>query len=504
MKPDRMPSMNRSNDYKQTMKLQVGQNDHRPDKEDFLRTIRELLEKSKLLQSFKVRFDAGETLLRENQQNDKLYIILDGMVEQVKESAGRITPIDMHGPGAFMGLLSFQTGEPAFTSVMAKTDLTALVVNHEDFDRFLTKYPSISRLIQGLAFSNLSDRYRRVVTLHVQVDLLSKQLEQERNQLQRAISELERTRDMLITQEKMATLGELTAGLAHEINNPASALLRSVDYLIRGLPDLIGKSATLPDTGLLRTFFESGMMRDIADTSTSRERMKGLGKDFPELSRTDLRRLTEMPDEMLGMIGPLLKNPKRREEAAILLEAWQAGVFMNGIKISTSRIEYLVKSLKSYSRPSGKEPELADIRTGIRETLQILGNRLNEVDVKLNLPAIPKVKCFVGELNQVWTNLVINACDAMEDKGTLYVTCGTTDSGMVWTRFGDTGPGVPEMLKNRIFDSSFTTKTAGGEFGLGIGLAICKGIIEKHGGSIRVLDREGGGAEFEIKLPPAS
>jgi signal transduction histidine kinase len=142
---------------------------------------------------------------------------------------------------------------------------------------------------------------------------------------------------------------------------------------------------------------------------------------------------------------------------------------------------------------------VADIREGLKETLMILGNRLNDIQLSIDLPEIPLVRCFVGELNQVWTNIIINACDAMDDKGELYVKCGFDDE-YVWVSIADSGPGVPDMIKNRIFDPSFTTKTAGGEFGLGIGLAITKGIVEKHSGIIKVKDRKEGGAEFLIKL----
>jgi len=108
------------------------------------------------------------------------------------------------------------------------------------------------------------------------------------------------------------------------------------------------------------------------------------------------------------------------------------------------------------------------------------------------------------EENQVWTNIIINACDAMDDEGRLFINCGTSSDNQVWVTFADNGPGVPDALKTKVFESSFTTKTAGGEFGLGIGLAISKSIIQKHSGSLSVRDRMGGGAEFVVHLPAYS
>jgi len=471
------------------------------DKSLVINRIKELLPTSSLLGKLKKTFTEGEIVIKEHQQNDKLYIILDGYISQVKSGAGMNTPIDMLGPGDFVGLLSFQTGEPAFTTTKATKTVETLCLDHQNFELFLTRYPEISKIIQGLIFSNLSERYRRVVTLHVEVALLSKQLEQERNQLQKAIAELEKTRNMLISQEKMATLGELTAGLAHEINNPASALLRSVEYLIQSLPNMAERASALPDTGLVRFFFEAGFKREIDASGTIRARQKVLSETYPWISRGNIRLLSEMNEAVFAKIKPFMDNKKNQELMILLIEAYQSGVFLGGIKLSTSRIEYLVKSLKSYSRQSGAEPEVADIREGLKETLMILGNRLNDIVVTEELPEIPLVRCYVGELNQVWTNIIINACDAMDDKGELIVTCGKSDDDYVWISIADNGPGVPDMIKNRIFDPSFTTKTAGGEFGLGIGLAITKGIVEKHSGTIKVKDRPKGGAEFFIKLP---
>jgi signal transduction histidine kinase len=472
------------------------------DKGTFVEKIREMMPDSELMSRLKQTFPEGEFMLRENQENTKLYIILDGYVSQVKEGDEVNTNIGMQGPGDFIGLLSFQTGEPVFTSAKASTKVTTLALDHDSFEVFLTRYPEISKTLQGLIFSNLAERYRKVVTLHVEVAELTKQLEAEKNHLKKTIKELERTRNALISQEKMATLGELTAGLAHEINNPASALLRSVDYLITTLPDMAQRASALPDTGLVRFFFEMGLKREYADTAEQRARMKELAKKYPHIHRGKLRTMAEMDHDVLERLKPFAEKAEKEEMLQLLLDSYQSGIFMNGIRLSTARIEYLVKSLKSYSRQSGKEPEVADVREGIRETLQILGNRLKDIKVKIDFPEIPPVTCFVGELNQVWTNLIINACDAMNDVGELYISCGLADDNEhVWFRVADNGPGVPHKIKKRIFDSSFTTKTASQDFGLGIGLAITQSIVEKHHGTIEVYDRQGGGAEFVVTLP---
>ena len=471
------------------------------DRNVFMQTIREMLPHSPLLSSLVVHFEEGQMILQEFATNDCLYIILEGVVTQVKENDAIHTKIDKQGPGDFIGLLSFQTGEPVFTSARAQTKVTALAIDHQSFDELIHKYPDISDTLQGLIFTNLSSRYRRVVTLHVEVDQLSQELKKERTQLKKTIRELEHTRNMLINQEKMAVLGELTAGLAHEMNNPASALLRSVDFLINTLPGMLEKASLLPHTQLLRYFFECGQQRIFISSAQQRERTRILARDYPLLNRSRIRILAEMNEETFERIIPFMGDPKHYELLELFLEAFQAGVFMTGIRLSAGRIEHLVKSLKSFSRQSNGMQEMTDIRNGIMETLQILNNQLKNIQVEVNLPEIARVNCDPGEINQVWINIIINACDAMQGRGGLFISCGEDPDGFVWVRIGDTGPGIPDKFKKKIFDSSFTTKTAGGEFGLGLGLAISKGIIEKHQGTLEVFDRQGGGAEFIIRLP---
>ncbi len=473
-------------------------------KEEFVQTIKEMLPDSELLQSLVRHFKEGDMILREFSKNDCLFVILDGYVSQVKEGDKVNTRIDKQGPGDFIGLLSFQTGEPVFTSARAKTDVRTMAIDHDSYEELNEKFPEVSNTLQGLIFSNLSDRYRRVVTLHVEVDLLSQRLKLEQKQLRDTIRELEHTRNMLVSQEKMAVLGELTSGLAHEMNNPASALLRSVDYLVNYLPGMLEKASLLSDKGLIRFFFDCGQKRVFSSSKEQREKAKKLAARFPHLKRSDVRVLAEMGEEAFEKILPFVGKEKHKKLLDLYIEGFQAGVFMNGIRLSAARIEYLVKSLKSFSRQSQGKSEVMDIRTGIMETLNILGNHLKDIKVEVSLPDVMPVNCFAGEINQLWTNIIVNACDAMENRGNLFISCGMEGEEYVWVEIADSGPGVPDKYKKKIFDSSFTTKAAGGEFGLGIGLAITKSIVEKHQGTIEVFDRKGGGAVFKVRLPSYS
>jgi len=467
---------------------------------EFVEIINSMLPSSKLLQGFVNEFPAGSMILREFTENDCLYIILEGIVTIIKIDENVNIKVADQGPGEFLGMLSFQTGEPVFQSAKAKTYTKTLMVSRDDFARLKEKYPTISGILYDLIFVNLADRYRKAVQLHIEVNKLTNKLKKEKEQLKQIIRELEETRNILISQEKMAVLGQLTAGLAHEINNPASALLRSVEFLINNLPMMLERAGRLNDKGLLKYFFESGQKRVFSSSEDQRDKTRTLGGLYPNLKRSQVRILADMSEETIEKIELFAKEDKHRELFELYLEAFQAGIFINGIRLSTTRIEHLVKSLKSFSRQDKGIVEPTDIRLGIEDTLLMLGNRLKKIVVEKNFTDIPMVKCTAGEINQVWTNIIINACDAMDNLGKLFISCGF-DGKYVWVKIGDSGPGVHDSLKEKIFESNFTTKAAGGNFGLGLGLAITKSTIEKHKGLISVEDREGGGAEFTIKLP---
>ncbi len=467
---------------------------------EFAGAIKSMLPNSTFLQGLVKTFSAGSIILREFSQNDNLYIIIEGVVTIVKMDDKVNLKIADQEPGEFIGMLSFWTGEPVFQSAKAKTATQTLVISRRNYEELGEKYPEISKILHDLVFENLAERYRRVVQLNIEVQKLSHTLENEKEQLKETIEELEETRNMLIMQEKMAVLGQLTAGLAHEINNPASALLRSVEFLLVNLPLMLEKAGSHKDNGLLRYFFESGQKRIFSSSEVQREKARVLAGVYPNLTRSQIRIIADMDQETLDKIEPFVKKAKHYDLLELYLEAFQTGIFFNGIRVSTTRIEHLVKSLKSYSRQDKDIVEPIDLRESLEDTILMLGNRLKTFLLEKDFSEIPPVKCSVGEINQVWTNLIINACDAMGSSGILFVSCGETGKN-VWVKIADNGPGVPESIKEKIFESNFSTKTAGGDFGLGLGLAISKGIIEKHGGNISVGNRQGGGAEFTVILP---
>lgn len=144
---------------------------------------------------------------------------------------------------------------------------------------------------------------------------------------------------------------------------------------------------------------------------------------------------------------------------------------------------------------------MIDIRDGINDTILILSNRLKYLHLELDLLDIPQTCGKMGELNQVWTNILVNACDVLPDGGVLKIRTYEEGDFKIVVEISDNGPGIPEDVLPKIFEPNFTTKNQGAKFGLGLGLAISNEIVRQHGGFIKATNQKGGGATFQIVLP---
>ncbi|MCC5850587.1 MAG: cyclic nucleotide-binding domain-containing protein [Verrucomicrobia bacterium] len=441
----------------------------------------------------------GETLLREGEANDALFILLEGTARMVKRGAdGGLTPVDLLGPGSILGILSFWTGRPTFSDSVAATRLRVLRLDQRDFERGVAEDPEFARLTQQLLVANLSDRYRRVVGLNLKVAGLTRELEAERNALREAVADLKQTRNKLVHQEKLATMGQLLAGIAHEINNPSSALMKNVEMLIQEMPGVF-------EPGSRKQYLlEEGMSANYATPAETRVRMAELQEKYPDISRTQCRRLARLPARALASLEADL-GAAHSEALEPDLRVFEIGSALHSIRVAEERITRLVKSLKSYSRQDDSEVRSVHIEDCIRDTLTVLNHRLKQYDVELDLASnLPEVNCRPGEINQILTNLLTNACEATAPGKKISISAGTqTDSPaeMLWIEVSDEGHGIPEALMDKIFEPNITTKSGGGDYGLGLGLAISRDIAVKHQGSLTAGNRSAGGAWFRVSLP---
>lgn len=474
-----------------------------------LERIREALTLMPETQSRDRLFVAGEVILREGERADHIGLVIQGEIELFKRDAdGREHPVGAVRPGQFLGLLLLSSGKPSFLTACARTDGRLLEMPRQTFLRLLYNQPGFYQMIGPLLLGNLVSRYRRVVQLHLQVAELSRALATEKAQLETALAQLEATRNRLIQQEKMATLGHLVAGLAHEINNPVASSARAADALVPALLQLLARPIEARELEVLREGLQQGLRHQPLQTEVQRERMDQLAVRLPDLPRSVLRTLAQIEPAVLEAFAYyVVANPtvERKELARRWAEMFEIGALVRSMRVAAERIGGIVRSLKGYSRQDQAELAEVDLRDGLRDTLVLFGYVLKRFQVVVDLPVPLKVRCRPGEMNQVWTNLILNACEAMGERGTLTLS-GGTEPGSVWVRVQDTGPGVPPELWERIFESGFSTKKPADtdKGGLGLGLAIARSIVQQHGGRLTGENVPSGGAAFTVWLPSAS
>jgi len=472
-----------------------------------LETIRETLESIPEAEAKVQDFRANDLLLREGSQNDQISLVIRGEIRLLKRNdEGGEVSLGTLRPGKFLGLLSLSSGKPSFFTARAKTDGTLLTIHRDRFTELLHSKPDFHEMISPLLLGNLVDRYRRVVGLHLEVAELTSALDREKQELQATVAQLEATRNRLIQQETMATLGRLVAGIAHEINNPIASLSRAADSIQLQLDRVFQQPVTRACVPVLSAAFAAGLQHKRLNTEEQRQRQQTLAHSFPGTPRSVLRVLAQAQPEALADLGRFLAD-RPAEDRLMLIRRWldlfEAGGLLRNVQLASDRIGNIVRSLKGYSRQDRSEVGEVDPREGIQDTLVLFGYVLKKFKVVVELPEIPEVLCRPSEINQVWTNLILNACEAMGESGTLTVRCGVSEQNWVWVSIQDDGPGIPEHLRQRVFETQFTTKEAQNksDSGHGLGLAIARGIIEKHQGRIRVESVLNQGATFTVELP---
>ena len=341
----------------------------------------------------------------------------------------------------------------------------------------------------------------------------NKELFAQKEELQQALKDLEEAQSQLIQSEKMAALGQLIAGIAHEINTPLGAINASSG----NLADSLGTAVeNLPM--LIRNMARDGINLFI-------KLLRLIEWELPELSSREKRQLKKQLVKKLE--AERIENPDSIAESIIymklqgnvdtlmplLVQTPNAGFIVSytrnivsvqknskNIGLAVEKASSVVSALKKFIH---KDQTGEKVRTNINENLEVIftlfANKFKKgIELQKELGEIPEVKCYTDELNQVWSNIIQNAIQAMGDKGTLFVKT-TKDSGQVHVLIRDSGPGIPEEIIDRIFEPLFTTKPQGE--GSGLGLDIVKKIIERHKGNIKVDSKPGEGTTFIVSLP---
>jgi signal transduction histidine kinase/predicted CoA-binding protein len=428
-----------------------------------------------------IHLKPGDQLFAEGSPGDKAYIIESGEIEILKSSGGKNVLLAVRKSGEVIGEMSLLESAPRFASGKARTDSKLLAIGHDQLEDLLNTSPSAAR---SLLFT-ITNRLRS-------------------------------TELMLRQSEKMAQLGTLTAGIAHELNNPAAAAQRGTSQLNNEIEHLLETQIALSRLSLSQESWDQldNLTNVIRETASNHSDIDALERSDREYEIEDWLNAHNIPDAWefaptivdLGFTNAQLEDLAagfRAEDLGKVI-AWMGASFntftlLEEINQGSERISEIVKSLKSYAYLDQAPIQAVDIHEGINNTLVMLRHKLKEgVEVKRDYgEGIPPIQAYGSELNQVWTNIIDNAIDAMNGKGEIKIT--TRHNGdWVIVDLEDNGPGIPEDIQEKIFSPFFTTKAVGK--GTGLGLNISYKIIEKHSGEVKVYSRPGK-TRFEVSLP---
>ena len=432
----------------------------------------------------KVALAAGEILVQEGAPARGVFVLIEGQIGITRISDGVDIPIGQHKAPEFFGEVPILTDEPVLVTLHALTPCLTYEIAGDDFRTLLHECRDFERAV----FRIMARRLRGVESF-------------------------------VRGREKMAALGTLSAGLAHELNNPAAAVVHALRDVIPALMELQRMNLVYGE-------------RQIEAAHTRQwEQVRDEGYDIILHDRLDLTLLSDREEQLLewledygvanawNLAEPLAigdvtvatldtLTARWRDDPTELRDMgvrWLALSFdvMSMIKSGlrgAERIAALVQSMKSYSYLDQGVQQLVDVHQGLEDTLQIFAHRLKPgIEVRRCYDrTLPQINAYGSELNQVWTHLIENAIDAMDAKGNLKITTGW-DGSSVCVAITDSGTGIPPEIQSRIFESFFTTKAVGK--GTGLGLDIVRRIVEnRHQGTI-VLESQPGATRFSVRLP---
>jgi signal transduction histidine kinase/RimJ/RimL family protein N-acetyltransferase len=437
-----------------------------------------------------VRLEAGETLMAEGGPGDALYLVLEGRLAVTKQSPSGELPLTTVGPGSVQGEIAVLEGGARRATVRASTPVRALRIGRDDLFDVLSREPGVLRALVATVAGRLRGLEATV---------------QER--------------------ERLASLGTLAAGLAHELNNPAAAARSSAGRLgdaldewdrasvaLGGLTAGDGPAATPLAAELLDTLREEVARRvatppvldplEAADRRDAVARLLGeLGMAAPDEPAAALVALGWDGNELDDLLAPFGTDEDRLVVAAWLAAGALVRQLIAEVAIAAGRITEIVRAVREYTFLDRAPVQRVDVTAGIENTLVILRSkwRAGVVIHRAYAPDLPSIEAFGSELNQVWTNLVDNAIDAMGGVGELRISATAADDGRgVIVEVCDSGPGIRDEIQGHVFDPFFTTKGVG--VGTGLGLYISRSIVERHGGHIEIARSGPDGTCFRVWL----
>ncbi|MDO5628096.1 MAG: ATP-binding protein [Mobilicoccus sp.] len=436
----------------------------------------------------RLHLPAGVDLAHEGMDIDQVFIVEQGRVRLTVTSPLAGTVVLNHAStGPVVGLVALADRRGSMVTATTTTACRLVPLTIEQLDRALATHPRVGAALTALSIRVLSHRLRKAQHRRVEKTELAARLRQ-------TLHELELAREELLAQTRLATLGEMAAGLAHELNNPIAAVTRSTEHILTDLPGLVGDDTVAVEV------LDRARAHGVLDARSQRAARRALGEvvDDPVL----VRRLVAAGITDAADARRLLAAGESVETLEL---AAGVGSALHTLQMAAGHITTLVDGLRQQARPDvdGAARTRVDVPATVRRATQLLGPRVGTVTVDVAVDgAVGEVLGSATQLTQVWTNLLTNAVDALDGEGTVRVRVSEVDRRWVRVTVLDDGPGVPDELQERIFEPRFTTKSGVVRFGLGLGLGICRRIVDAHGGSIE-LESHPGRTCFEVRLPVA-
>ncbi len=429
-----------------------------------------------------VSLGAGDVLIKQGETGDSAYVVIKGEFEIRKQSGQSLIKIDVRNPGDVVGEMALLSRTPRNATVIAKTDGEALRIPQESFEELLS-----------------SSSTAAMAVLHW------------------VMARLTQNEALLHQQEKMAALGTLSAGLAHELNNPAAAAQRSASQLKETQPTWLALTHQIEAAGFEenQTAWLGALMQEASHRLGSPVRLNALEKiDLVDqlqawLEANGVESAWELAPAMVnfGWNAESLERMKSNVSGSLFQLAirWLGtGCLMMGLLSevlqTTERLSQIVRAVKSYTYLDQAPLLEVDVHEGLENTFVIMQHKLRKgVTIKREYsPDLPRIEAYASELNQVWTNIIDNSVDAMHGQGEIKVRTYAEDNRVI-VEITDNGPGIPAEIQSRIFEPFFTTKAPGQ--GTGLGLHISHDIVvNRHHGQL-LVESKPGETKFRVILP---
>jgi signal transduction histidine kinase len=428
------------------------------------------------------RVAPGGIIAEQGEENRGMQLLLDGEAQASLVDGASSEPVGRHKAPTWMGAIATLTGGSLGVRMVAETDCRLALIEPDEFRRLAFSQPVI---------------HRRV--------------------MQQVAPVMSRVTSREQSRERLTSLGTMAAGLAHELNNPAAAARRAAAQMTEALGVI---------SSALAHFVEAGIEREQAQGLVALQQQAI--SHAAKATALDALDASDAEEELLVRLEALsVQEPWRLAEPLAVAgvdQAWldelaalagaatdaalqwvaaslNAGRLAAELEESTERMSSLVGAVKSYAYMDRGELVEVDLHEGLETTLAVLGYKLKHTQIELVREydrALPKLTVRGSELNQVWTNLLDNAIDALGERGTITIAT-RADGECAIVEIADDGPGIPDDVASQIFDPFFTTKDVG--YGTGLGLATARRIVvDRHDGSL-TLETKPGHTTFRVRLP---